>query len=815
MKKLTMIILVLLISSSLIELNAQNSAVDSLENLLKKHKKQDTIRVNLLNEIAIKSNQEELDKTLKYAKIAGELADKLDFTKGKAESLRIIGIYYLKKSDYSQAFENYQKSLKIYEEIGDKKGVSICLNNIGQLFSDQSNYPQALEYYQKSLKIYKEINDRNEISSILNKIGNIYKKQGNYPQALESFQKSLEISIEIADKKGVSMCLNNIGQIHVYLGNYPKALEYYQKSLKIYEELGDKKGISRRLNNIGVISFNQGNYPQALESFQKSLEIFEEIDDRKGISGCYNNIGLIYYKQGNYNQALESFQKSLKIYEEFNDKMRISGCLNNLGLINHDQGNYSKALEYYQKSLEIFEEIGDKEGISDCLDNIGTVYTDEGNYLQALEYYQKSLKIREDIGYKSGIGTSYESIGATYLEMNDFSEALDYTSRSLKIANELSSLEAQKNAHEILYKIYNSTKNYKKALENYVKYKELNDSLFNEENIKRITGLQYQYEYEKEKQAMVLEQQKKEAVHAEEVKHQKTISYSFIGGFILMVIIALIVLRSFFIKRKANQILAEQKLRIEQANKELSMQKEEIQSFARKLEEANHTKDKFFSIIAHDLKSPFNSILGFSTLLLENHKEYDEDSREEMIKLINKGSQSAFNLLENLFTWALSQSGKMQFSPKKLDLKLIVDDVINILEGSAKRKEISIVNNVRSNEYVHVDENMIRTVLRNLISNSIKFTHKKGNITVSSSNENTDLVNVIISDTGVGMDENQINDLFRIDKNKSSEGTEKEKGTGLGLILCKEFIEKHKGSIYVESSIGEGSSFTFTIPVSE
>ncbi len=232
-----------------------------------------------------------------------------------------------------------------------------------------------------------------------------------------------------------------------------------------------------------------------------------------------------------------------------------------------------------------------------------------------------------------------------------------------------------------------------------------------------------------------------------------------------------------------------------------------------KLRESNNTKDKFFSIIAHDLKSPFNAILGFSNILLENHKKYDDEKRDELIKLGNSSAKNAFKLLENLLTWSRSQSDGINYSPEKLYLKILLFEIMLDLQGSADKKKITVLDAISENELIYADKNMIATVYRNLISNAIKFTNKNGNIVISSKKQdNSNFIEISVSDTGIGISKDKINDLFRIDKNTSTQGTENETGTGLGLILCKEFVEKHGGKIWVESEIGKGSSFSFTIP---
>ncbi len=234
-----------------------------------------------------------------------------------------------------------------------------------------------------------------------------------------------------------------------------------------------------------------------------------------------------------------------------------------------------------------------------------------------------------------------------------------------------------------------------------------------------------------------------------------------------------------------------------------------------KLRKSNQTKDKFFSIIGHDLKSPFNAILGFSEILLKKHKDYDNEKREKLIKSVNDSANSAFKLLENLLTWSRSQSGVIKYSPEKLNLKILLFETLFDLQGQADKKNINVLDDISENELVFADKNMLATVLRNLISNAIKFTNNGGNIIISSKKQtDSNFVEISVEDTGVGIPKDTIDRLFRIDKNTSTQGTENEAGTGLGLILCKEFVEKHGGKIWAESEIGKGSEFIFSIPCS-
>ena len=236
-----------------------------------------------------------------------------------------------------------------------------------------------------------------------------------------------------------------------------------------------------------------------------------------------------------------------------------------------------------------------------------------------------------------------------------------------------------------------------------------------------------------------------------------------------------------------------------------------MQSEAR-FRELNATKDKFFSIIAHDLKSPFNSILGFSKLLEESVQEKDSQSTEEYASIIRKSTQHTMDLLMNLLEWSRSQTGRMEFTPEYLEIKSLVKEVLALFDQTAKQKSISISLDSFPNTTVLADQVLLSTILRNLISNAIKFTHPGGMIELSSRQIGLEL-QVCVRDNGVGIKREDLTKVFRIEESISKPGTQNEQGTGLGLLLCKEFVEKHGGKIWVESTHEKGSAFYFTLPL--
>lgn len=237
----------------------------------------------------------------------------------------------------------------------------------------------------------------------------------------------------------------------------------------------------------------------------------------------------------------------------------------------------------------------------------------------------------------------------------------------------------------------------------------------------------------------------------------------------------------------------------------------ELNETHRQLIEANATKDKFFSIIAHDLKNPFNALIGLSRLLMNQFDRMDQESIKEMITLIHDSSNNTYQLLENLLDWSRMQTGKIKWQPTEIGLGAIAYENVCLLNPAAEKKEIRLLSEVHQDTTVYADPNMINMVIRNLLSNAVKFTPKGGEVKIYSQTKG-DSEEIVIADTGIGIHQDDISKLFRIDQHVSTPGTEKESGTGLGLILCKEFVEKNGGEIRVESEIGTGSCFYFSLP---
>ncbi len=352
------------------------------------------------------------------------------------EALGQTGKQYLLTGEYDTALEYLQKSIVIFQQIGDTSGESAALNNISQFFKARGDYDTALEYLQKSLVICQQIGDTRGEGAALNNISQIFKARGDYDTALEYMQKALAIQQQIGNRSGEGSTLNNISQIYQARGDYDTALEYLRKALVIWQQIGDTRGESATLNNIANNYQARGDYDTALAYLQKSLGICQQIGDTSGEGTTLNNISLIYHARGDYDTALEYLQKALAIQQQIGDTSGEGQSLNNISGVYQARGDYDTALAYLQKSLVISQQIGDTRSEGAALNNISQIYDARGDYDTALEYLQKSLVISQQIGDIRGEGTTINNISQISQARGDYDTALEYLQKSLVISQQ-------------------------------------------------------------------------------------------------------------------------------------------------------------------------------------------------------------------------------------------------------------------------------------------------------------------------------------------------------------------------------------------
>ena len=700
--------------------------------------------------------------------------------------------------------EYASEALQIAEEIKSRKGIADALNRLGNAKYYLTNYEQAKNHYIRSLGIREEIEDYDGIIASCNNLAVLYYASGNTVKTLEYFLKALDISRQIDNQSEIAEYSVNVGSTLVALHRPDEAKVYLTEALDIYLEIDDPVGMAETYNHLGSMKQESLNFGSALEFHLKAFSIYDEIQSVQGLAISYNNIGLVYSRLEKEDLALDYFLNALRYFQKIpGHKLGHASAMNNIGTIYQHQKDYSKALDYYERVLDIYMETRNESGMATVFHNIGMIQMDLTDYQEALESYMRSVDIHKRRNDWSALANNYNNIGELYLLQGNNPKALQYLKESSSIAKGINALNILLENYDFQSKAYSNLGNYKEALNWSQEYRNLKNRIFNLESQNRIMELHVRFEADHKSKEIELLRRNTELQELR-MSRQRFQRHFFLLVIGLIIVLILIIQNKSRIRITANSLLMERNKQLEGLNLKLKeSEKEQLMIGA--------TKDKFFSIIAHDLKNPFNALLSFSEMLHGNIREFTQDEIRAYVEIIQKSTGNLYRLLENLLHWSSTQTGKIDYQPETFFLDTFVHQIIQIMRLSAQKKNISITSEIEPSLKVHADKNLLSTVFRNLIGNAIKFTYENGNIHVRAA-QTDGQVKIAVTDDGIGIDPDDLNKLFRIDFNVTNIGTSEEKGTGLGLILCKEFVEKNGGVIWAESKPGEGSSFLFTIP---
>ncbi|MDJ1479146.1 tetratricopeptide repeat-containing sensor histidine kinase [Cytophagaceae bacterium YF14B1] len=552
------------------------------------------------------------------------------------------------------------------------------------------------------------------------------------------------------------------------------------------------RGQAHAYNRIGLGYWTKGNHIQALSNYQKSLPLCIQINDQAELGLCLNNIGLVYFDQRDYKSALKYFDKAFAAFGSVRKKDGLATTLNNMGLTHEMQDNPILALNYYQQALTLSQQIDYKVCIGQSLTNLGYIYINQKKYPEAISYLQKAKVIQEHINDQSTLTSTLLGLSQIYKDKKDYPASLEYAEKAANKAISVHIMYDAMAANQLLYEIYNEQKDYYNALRYYRQYKQFSDSLLTTEKSETISLIQTKLE---------LTQTQKEVEELErDKKFQQTITI-FIGlGLAITILFFLLVVNH---RRK---LMA--------ANKELSNAKTEIEKQASLLQKSNQAKDKIFSIVSHDIRSPLNALRSAIDLI-----ETDLLSPEELksiVSALNQRLSHASDITEELLHWSRSQMDVIEVNPVDVSIAELFQLKVDRFQQQAVEKQLTLaVTSTHTTLCVKADADMLKTILRNLLNNAIKFSSPGGTIRLHAepyqTTETVAMVQISIADSGVGIHPENISRIFA-QQGYTTTGTSGERGTGLGLGLCKEFVERNGGTIWVSSIPGEGTTFYFTLP---
>lgn len=585
---------------------------------------------------------------------------------------------------------------------------------------------------------------------------------------------------------------------------YDRSLNYYHRAYEEFFRLDNLEEIGKCANLIGSIYYELADYSEAYSFYLKSLYACEKDEDREGIAWMENNLGTVAHEMGNLEEAEQHYLNSYRIYSELEDIPELCRALANIGLILYDKQEYDSALYYFGEVIDRLKEdtvVTETEQyiLTGVYNNMALLYTDRDEFELAQQYLLKGLTIAYSLNDRFDIGTIYVNLGSLYGEMLQQDSALFYLHRSLRIANQGGFRHLELEVYDELATLHANLGSYASAYNWLLRRDTVYRSVFNERQSEQIAQLRARYEQEiSEREILQLQS---------EAQVQRMLNKVFIIFFVVIVALVIIITINLRSRKLTNRQLEEQNLQISSAIQKLSESEKELQNL-------NKSKDRIFSVVAHDLRNPVAAVTGFSELLYDNFDQFPVETQKEYLLQIIQGTQRIQNLLENLLIWARSQMKAVKYEPAVLKLKSILDECMKELKANLDHKKIECVVRVDRKCVVYADRAMIHTVFRNLIMNAVKFSFPGGRIRINA-RIGDGYCGVAVEDEGIGIQPEIQNKLFDANEVVSTPGTTGESGSGLGLVICREFLERNRGSISVESEPGNGTTFTVSLPVAD
>ena len=606
------------------------------------------------------------------------------------------------------------------------------------------------------------------------------------------------------------------------------SLNEYYNNIAIIKSLKNKPEEALAFKKLGIDYNEKGNFVKAINCFLFSISVAESLNDTAQIISLYNLLA--------YSLNVSSRFKEAKFYTDKLNELLLTNP-NQLELITLylNQGHYfekhdmpQKALSLYNKANQINKKVKSNKLQVRVDESIGSIYEDLEEYEKGGYYFKTALKLAQNqksndcyriANITNNIGDYYRKTGKVDSAIVLYKDALNY---SLK--HDLKDV-AVNNLMD-LSKCYTDIEDYKSAniyLNNHI---DLNEELCKTQIQSRINQLDIVFSLENKSREIELQKA--------EIKTQRLIRTLLLLLLLFAGLTVAFLLKSYRTQKKMNVKLAKQNVKItEQSedlrsktdrmkliNAELYKSQERIKEKSERLKDANENykkinkeKDKLIDVIAHDLKSPLQAIMGFSSILVENEGKVVEKNKQKYIQMIDLAAKRVNVLVDNLLSWSRSQNNRLTPQKEYFNISNVVRENIKLFELNALQKKVTIVSNVTISTEVFADKEMITVVLRNLLSNAIKFSNEDSYVIIDGE-QNNGIVSVKVIDSGVGIKQELVADLFKVGNQHRTFGTAGEKGTGLGLLICKEYIERNNGTIKVTSREGKGSTFSFSLPIS-
>ncbi|MDP2238177.1 MAG: tetratricopeptide repeat-containing sensor histidine kinase [Bacteroidales bacterium] len=625
-------------------------------------------------------------------------------------------------------------------------------------------------------------------ANLFNTYGLYYWFRNNQDSAIYYLKKTIALPEmdELVYYKAEAV--NNTGTLYSKLGESDSSLHYLNKALEIDQRRNNQTGLAKTYYDLAVIYKRRDQLELSVQYLLKSIAIHEKQKATDRLIASLNVLAGRYFDIKDTANCIQTYKRAEKLAVETLDTNNMILTYSNMSHYYLMTDNLAFAIVYSKKGIDLALKTNALDKLSSLYGNAAIAFSKINDHKKSVELIRKSKNF---IPYVSAINKAgvYLATSDIYLKAGLVDSSKYFNDMGMAEARRIGSVEWESWGYKSLASIDSAKNDFKSALKHFQKSVILRDSILNNQHKSRIEELFILHDLEnKEKENVVLRTQN--------ALNEKIIRNQWYVIFLSVIILALVALFGLLQSK---------------ARKKIMLQKQEIEQKNMALNALNKTKDKFITIIAHDLRSPFNSLLGLLDVLVSDYDSISDNQKLQLLKSLHESSTNTYNLLVNLLEWSLTQRNGLTYKPEKVNVRNTIATVFSFLASRADQKSHQLINNVSEETEIITDPNIVSNILINLINNSIKFTPANGIISVEAL-ELEDKIRIYVKDNGVGIPAERIGSIFDIDSDFQRRGTENEVGTGLGLILVKEFVELCKGKISVESEPDKGSSFCVELP---
>ncbi|MCB0704997.1 MAG: tetratricopeptide repeat protein [Saprospiraceae bacterium] len=689
-----------------------------------------------------------------------------------------------RKFDRDKVLEYAAEALEIARQNHYVWHEHLALDQMGHGNKGKGNYAETLAYFEQSLQLKKDAGlSAYQIAVGYSRVGELYRIMGKVDLAITYFEEGLRIAEAGESISGCASNLNSLGTAYIILGDPKKAIEYFQRSLAILEELGNQRATATVSLNIASLYHELGQFDSEMAFISKGLQIGKEIEDTKIIGRALRLMATLQMDAGDIDAALETLNSAKEAVEKSGDQVYMATIEYSMGNCYLEQNKPVLALENFEKALALHNATGNPSKAILIGFEISQTMVSMGNHQEAIDRLHSLLpkvkKLSED---ETIMPLAYENLATAHLENGSLDSASFYLDLMMENRHKVATrIYLERKYYQLKTRIFEAQGDFEQAYLAHQKFYDYSDSL-------RISESDQLLQEERVKQNVEeFKAQKENAVLQASLLTTRNRLYVSIA----IGLSVLLLMGSYLFSQ-------------------LRKTKKQLEDQNQQLQELNQTKDRFFSIIAHDIRSPITALDSAGEQMSYYLKKEDFSKMDKITRLVDTTTKRLNALLDNLLSWALLQTGAIPYHPTVLNAETAVRESAELFQPAAIAKEINLHVDVPENLQVYADEASLNAILRNLTSNAIKFTKPGGEVKIGVKELN-EQIQFTVNDSGTGISAEKIDQLFSLNK-KSQKGTTGEKGTGLGLLLCKELAELNKGTIRVFSELGKGSQFVFSIP---